>query len=813
MSRPVSKVNTASRVGVYSGRIVVFSRAVVSQSPPQPSTAGKPHRSPRVLWRGLGLTLVLACLVAVALLALPAGAFGAEGGSCPNEALRMEQGVTRLPDCRAYEMVSPPYKAGYLVSPSSLASNGEKAIVMSTGGFADLPGSGEEVESNYYLDVRSADGWRVSPMTEPLSEFVGVPVAGAFEANDGMSLWLGHTPQQSASTGELYVRLASGEYTRIGTLSPTAVSREGEGSDVLATTSLGFDGVSAATSNYQHVVVDSKPGNVPSRWGFDKTKNRDNSLYEYSGMGNERPVLVAATGEKPAGGEYHEELLADCGSVQGSGAGEGSVYNALSADGETVFFTLNPCEPGPETAELYARIHGSAVSPDPAETVNIGESECSEECGGESGKNFEGASENGEVVFFTSTQKLTNNASDLTAGGNAQQKIGCPSSADGCNLYEYDFAQSAHKRLALVAGGVDDVRGVAGIAEDGSRIYFVADGVIPGTGENEFHDGPVSVQPNLYVYDTGTGSTTYITTLSGSEDTSDWGRRFFRPVEVAGGGGRFLLFASDAPGVTPDEHSKTGIAQLFEYDAETRELVRVTQGEDGFNDDGNGVTTGINLFRLGAASLDLGAVLDFKSTTNRLNVSNDGKTVAFETVGELSPLAAPASAVGCTSVYEFHTAGRLSEGRISLISDGRDVPVHTEECGAVLPTGSIMDESGGNILFSTTDSLVPSDVDGGQRDIYDVRVGGGFPPGPVAAPQCESEGCQGAVSSPPESTAPDSLGQAPEAPVFPAGTTPASSVTKKTVKCPKGKKLSHGKCTKMKSKKKTKKANNGRRVK
>ena len=41
-----------------------------------------------------------------------------------------------------------------------------------------------------------------------------------------------------------------------------------------------------------------------------------------------------------------------------------------------------------------------------AETIDVSASECTEAAAANLGKNFEGASENGEQVFFTSTQKL-----------------------------------------------------------------------------------------------------------------------------------------------------------------------------------------------------------------------------------------------------------------------------------------------------------------------------------------------------------------------------------------------------------------------
>jgi hypothetical protein len=773
-------------------------------------TARKPTtpHPPRVSWRGLGLALVLACLAVLACSSAPAFA---EGGSCPNEAIRKEQGVTRLPDCRAYEMVTPAYKAGYQVQLQRFASDGEHVILGSVGAFGDSLASGGGIEGDFYSSTRSADGWQLSSLMAPQSEFVDQGlVPGTAEANDGMSLWYERTPGQSARVEELYVRSASGEYTRVGTNTPTAETSTTTNFIELA------DSAKAATSDFQHVVLQAHglPGDNGNHWPFDKTTGA-HTLYEYSGTNSERPVLVAASGAKVKEGD-EEELIAVCGSELGSGE-RSSMYNALSSNGETIFFSVLPCGSAPKTEEVYARLHGAKISPAPAESVDVGASECSEECGGEEagGRNFEGASENGEKVFFTSTQKLTNDASDLTAGGSAtgEGKPDCAESASGCNLYEYDFALNAGHRLVLVAGGADNLRGVASIAEDGSRIYYVAEGVVPGSGENEFHRAPVGGEPNLYVYDTDTGATSFIATLS-QADHEDWQRPFSRPVQVTGAGGRFLLFSSAAPGVTPDEPGKEQpVVQLFEYDAQTGELVRVTQGEDGWNENGNGVSASVK------PTYQPGQNADYKNTTNELHISNDGKTVVFETVGELSPLAhaassappsSPESSLGCPSVYEFRSEGRIAAGVVHLLSDGRDVTVHKgPACGDEFLA---MDESGNNILFSTTDSLLSSDVDGGQEDIYDARVDGGFPSAVATTPKCEGEGCQGTSSNPPGSTPPGTSSQAPEAPVAPAAATPASTVTKKTVKCTKGKKLSHGKCVKAKGKKKAKKANNGRRA-
>jgi hypothetical protein len=711
------------------------------------------------LTAGLARRIVLSVAVLggviLGCLSLSGMAFGMEAGGCGNESLRVALSSNVLPDCRAYEMVTPPYKEGYPMFVSSLAADGEQAIINGLGNLAGTPGAGESVlQGELYLDRRTTDGWELSPLDAPSSEFVGQLIVAA-EANSGLTLWDQHTLGQGYTDQGLYVRSTDGTFSFVGPLKP-ATSEPEEPSNAMQLNNKGHDTPVAATSDYRHIVLDA--ADIKGYWPFDLTQSFQGSLYEYSGTNNQQPILVGVTGPKGS-----TQLVGLCSTRLGGGGvgGFSSAFNALSANGESVFFTVLPggcAAPTPGTAEVYVRLHGSLSSPLAAETVHVSASECTVSCGGESGKNFEGASEDGKTVYFTSTQKLTNNATDGTASGDATEGTGCAGTTagmGGCNLYRYDFNAPESERLSLVAGG--EVRGVVGMAEDGTRIYFVSQSQLAGA--NLYGKTPVAEQPNLYVYDAASNETAFIATLD-EGDGRDWQREYERPAQVTGEGGRFLLFMSTMEHLTPDDETATN--QLFEYDAVTGELVRVSKGEEGYNNNGNNVTSGVVVLPVEAVD----NVDDFKSGANPHSISGDGQTVFFLTKAKLSPRAFSAEQ-GCRSLYEFHAGagGSLEQGSVRLVSDGRDVNLYKGLlCGAQFQG---MDTSGSNVLFTTDDGLVPGDVDSGQLDLYDARVGGGFPV--VSGGEgglCGVGSCEGSVSGP-SAVVPGSVSDSGEGAVAP----------------------------------------------
>jgi hypothetical protein len=788
-------------------------RLVLGATPREGGDLGCVHGSRTVVgaWRVEGSMrcvqgLVLAVSAALGVLicaAVFASAPALADGACPNEAVRVEEGATYLPDCRAYERITPAYQEGDQLYGYAISESGEQVVLNGKSDLAGNPGSGYALnEGEVYLDERTPAGWQLRPLNAPSSQFAGEDILAA-EPTGGRSLWLQHTLAQSTSDIDLYLRAPSGLFSPIGPVIPSIAS-EPEPSNNWDVQD-GGTMVQGATPNYSHIVL--KNNVHEDHWPFDASTQPE-TLYEYEGDAppSSHPILVAVNGEKGSTDMIDPNCATRLGSLYGS------TRNAISVSGETIIFSL---EDGDVCENLYVRVDGGRLSPGPASTVEISESECTIACGGASGKDFEGASENDERVFFTSTQKLTNGAIDGTASGNAvgTSSEGCEvttTGEGGCNLYEYDFASPPHERLRLIAGG--EVLGVAGVAEDGSRVYFVSRLALADSGENEYGKVAQSAKPNLYVYSTTTASTRFIAPLG--EDQQDvWEREARRRnAVVAGHEGQFLLFDSSTSDLTPDDPGSH--RQLFEYDAETAELVRVSKGEAGYNGDGNEVKHGVEeeweLVPSGEGQ---------DRAAPELNISNNGKIVVFETREQLSPRAISAVA-GCQSVYEFHTRGSLSEGQVYLLSDGHDNTTLTSSsaCG---PRLMGMSASGANVLITSADSLVPREPSavGEQLNIYDVRELGGFTPTPVSG-SCQGAACPGMFSTGPLSVPPSSATLSgpdnlpPPSPVPSVVKAKSATPKKQSGRCPKGKRRSHGKCVEQKgTPMKSKRASQERRTK
>ena len=422
-----------------------------------------------------------------------------------------------------------------------------------------------------------------------------------------------------------------------------------------------------------------------TRWPGDTTDPTRPSLYEsIVGASSEEPKLVGVKNNGALASNLEAQLIGNCGTELGGGVGD--VSHAVSASGGTVFFTTRACAGAPPVNEVYARLEGSKTVAISEPSLSVPGRECTGVCREDENEEnghtrspgaFQGASEDGSKVFFTTEQPLLDSDTDTTS-----------------DLYEAEITSAGIQKLIQVSNGDSSdatpgsgarVLGVSAISNDGARVYFAAEGVLTTT-ENGHGEKATEGVPNLYMVEPASGDTTFIATLLPS-DSGDW-EPGTTSVKLTPDG-RFLVFGS--------------AGQLFEYDSQTGAVVSVaSNGFDPF-------------------------------------VSNDGSYVFFQSTAALTPRAVNS---GGFHVYEYH------RGQLSLISDGVDV----QGQGAGLVG---IDASGENVFFTTVDPLVPQDTDA-EVDVYDARIGGGFPV-PVASVGCSGEGCQGALSASPSFGVPGSV--------------------------------------------------------
>ncbi len=299
---------------------------------------------------------------------------------------------------------------------------------------------------------------------------------------------------------------------------------------------------------------------------------------------------------------------------------------------------------------------------------------------------------------------------------------------------------------------------------------------------------------------------------SDAEGFSNWGEEH-RHANVTPEG-RFLVFES-LGALTPDT-SATGAFQIFRYDADQTAqeasenvpaLVRVSIGDDGYNDNGN---TGGGQARIVPSNVSEASAGPPRGDPT---MSNDGSRVFFESPVGLTPRALNDVFSGyetnsdgepiktqpfdAENVYEWEQAGVGScpagqaSGCVYLISDGHDVSGGRSPCKSFFTAVCLLgtDEEGKNVFFMTADQLVPKDTDT-QVDIYDARIcepeNGNpcitEPPPPL--PPCDGESCHGIPEPTPSLLAPGSAAFKGEANIAAQSPSPSvKTVTKKAVKC------------------------------
>jgi hypothetical protein len=381
---------------------------------------------------------------------------------------------------------------------------------------------------------------------------------------------------------------------------------------------------------------------------------------------------------------------------------------------------------------------------------------------------------------------------------------------EGETLWRFDVQDGTREDLSGEGAGVLGVVGVNETGEDGSYVYFVAQGVLaPGatvgdcaetTGLNSHGVGSC----NLYVRHDG--ATAFIASLSGSDNHNyrydisspggDWRPGLAERTAEVAPDGHSLVFLSDQ---SLTGYPNDGAYEVFTYDADTGQLSCVS-----CNPTGVPPTKGASRVALARPLLQS----SFDGSFMHRWISADGTRVFFESNEPLVARDTVAQDAEGHSVYEWEREGagecapkvpaRQDGGCLYLLSGGTS--------NAFLLDASA---SGDDVFIISRAALTPQDP-GETFEVYDVRVGA---VAPLAERACTGTGCQGLPSAPPPFATPssvtfDGVGN------FPGGTgTNRPAVVKlktKRVKCAKPRRLIHGKCVKPKKNSKARKSNHSK---
>jgi hypothetical protein len=673
-------------------------------------------------------TVVLAGVLALLAAALP-GVAGA--GSCPNEEVRAEQGSERLPDCRAFELVTPEVKGdnsaiGRAFSNPYGFPDGNHVYYRSQ---VPLPGA-QDGELDSVLSTRTSSGWVNTVLAPPAGP--GEPV-GVF--NQGSC---GTCPGQAAFTADLSAVFVAAPFAddpldqdgvvdayrmdlSTGAWSLAALPDTGPMTASYNSTNVPGTFIVGVSDNGSHVLFQTLD-QLPVAPGTNSEPHPSDMLYDRTGG------HTYAVGLLPGPGGTVSQT---CDAQIGDGAKDASSfgylsYGAISPDGTNVVFTMLRPE--------HCLTPGVYLRENNATTVQLG------------GDGFFGRTSDGSKVFTTS--------------------IGFE------GVVEYDVASATTTTISTEGQFLAS-------SADGSRVYYLIEGASPKAG--------------LYFWDNGTSTLIPKAGEGFASFVNHGGERLVAGENYAvatSDGSRFLFldrasltgYNSFGPKCVENDTQPGFCAEAYVYDATAGSVTCVS-----CNPTGSPPLGGTNLIGTPQKNTLLPAYSEGE-------ISPDGSRVFFETGDAL----VPQDTNGLPDVYEWEN------GRIYLISSGQ---------GTFGSDFSGASSDGSDVFITTTDRLAPQDTENSVQ-VYDARVGGGFPYRPFTT-GCDSGQCQGPQTLAPVFGVPASatfVGLGNPAPAASAPVVKAKPKTK-AKRCKKGLVKKKNRCVRKKTSKTAKRASADRGVK
>ena len=648
---------------------------------------------------------------------------------CPNQAFRTAASAP-LPDCRAYEMVSPVAKNGANIRSGlagagdpggyvQAAADGERIAYAAT--FASFAGQPNSGTYNQYLAARQAGvGWSNQGIRPPVAGLAVLIREFMAFSPDLCSAWMyvHQTTPPSPDAPDGYPSLIRRQNCGAGAggLESLVHSPPPLPPGTLYVDDNSVQGFSADSS---HAFFTAR-----AKLNDDAAEGTKAQIYDYDRTGGPLALVSVLPGGEAAASD----------SAVGGGP-VGNLERAVSSDGSRVYWTASAFN-GEGT--IYLRLH-------PEQGIVSGE------CG------KKGTKACTVPVSNTAISRYWTASAD---GSKALYGKGSPGASDE-DLYEFDLGryEAGEEASRLIA---HHVLGVAGASADLSRVYFVSTDALLGAGQNSEGDEAQAGQANLYLAEGG-GFSFIATLVAGDVGASEPGAEavpyivtsqgpYQRATRVSPDGAR-IAFNSRAP--------------LSDYD---------NTGEEG--------KPAVEVYTYAAG----GKLLCVSCSPSGARPSSTPEMrLPYAGLAQRSPTKVPAAAWIPTWEHALHASNVLSEGGGRLFFNSNDALLPRDTNGAqdvyeweapgvgrcntedpsyfsqnggclyLISSGESSEESefweaspdGRDVFFNTPSSLLPQDP--GSIDLYDARVNGGFPQ-PAENPPCEGESCQSPPSAPNDPT-------------------------------------------------------------
>jgi len=658
--------------------------------------------------------------------------FGFYPAACPNAQVRQETGSANLPDCRAYELVTPSNAQGSLIFPlngpnTGLATNPAKlAYSAAYGTFPEETGDPANGLSDMYVSTRTDTGW--------YQKYIGRPANETFEMGGPAYNFVGEKGQgQAPSKTQLGTQvspnmdrvidydLGDPSYDQLGEPSNAPWVWDSSSGKLLERwpTNLdqvpggrGFIGVPRASADFSHFVFSSNVVFAPGGEAFEA------KMY----------CCFETPSEMPSASVYDNDLktgAVELVSIKEDGSTFRGAPINVSEDGSRILMAE-----GTDTAKGVSRPLFLRVNDEHTYDIAPGHA-----------VNYVGSTSNGRTVYLTSNEQLTSEDHDTSKdlyqwqegsanlklisvgeGGSGNSDECAASWTEKCGVEIISFASYAKFPGGEGGNGVSDNF----IASGSGDVYFESpEQLLPAKGEPG--------QVNLYAY--RKGALRYVTTMepkpvcqtevNGLEQFCSSGP--VARIQVTPDGSHMALVTnSHITSYDSGEHS-----EMYVYDPESGQISCASCRPDG-----------------------KAPVSEVLASQNGLFQTDDGR-VFFSTSDGLVPQDTDER----EDVYEY------TEGKASLITDANNAKiVGLMEGGSYISFTGLQSRpglvsvsaNGTDVYFATLSNLVTQDHNGSETKIYDARTGGGFPaertpPDCAAADECHGAGST-APALPPDRT-------------------------------------------------------------